>query len=232
MVRGSGLAGFDGAVVVAVAERFLDDAVSVYPGGCFPCDVEIENGFDGFAFTSGEENSVAAEGSGAGVLSDLVEMLLERAFKVERDLAEVGHVVMCATGYGSVLMLDDDGHLCSNVGAVIPDGSGGTFVVKLDVPVVDEVIRGCRECSVTDRIRIFGQLVRFFRDAVGFHGSVETFPSGFVSGFGKAIGVLTDAVSAYRDEQADYADDSTNQTSGGTNNAEGGGVHSSNSSSF
>lgn len=98
------------------------------------------------------------------------------------------------------------------MGAAIPDSDGTIVVINLDLPVVDAIVRGCFERLIADCVRVFSQFVRCFRDAVGFHGSVEAFPSGFVSGFGKAIGLLADVISVYREQQAagsgDGSDDS------------------------
>lgn len=132
----------------------------------------------------------------------LIEMFLKHAADVETNLIKTGHFLAGPVCYGRAFTLDEDGNVKSIMGAAIPNSDGTIVVINLDLPVVDEIVRGCCERPIADRVRVFSQLVRCFRDAVGFHSSVEAFPSGFVSGFGKAIGLLTDAISVYREQQA------------------------------
>ena len=193
---------FDGSVVVAVAERVRDDAIAVYPGWCSPRDVEVKDSGDGFPFLSGDEHIVDGEVISARVTGYLIEMFLKHAADVETNLIKTGHFLTETVRYGRAFTLDEDGNVKSIMGAAIPDGDRSAAVISLDLPVVDEIVRGCCERPIADRVRVFSQLVRFFRDAVGFHSSVEAFPSGFVSGFGKAIGLLTDAIRVYREQQA------------------------------
>jgi len=182
---------FNSSVVIAVAERVRDDAIAVYPGWCSPSDMEVK-----------DSHIVDDEVISARVTGHLIEMFLKHAADVETNLIKTGHFLTETVRYGRAFTLDEDGNVKSIMGAAIPDGDGSTAVINLDLPVVDEIVRGCCERSIADRVRVFSQLVRFFRDAVGFHGSVETFPSGFVSGFGKAIGLLTDAIRVCREQQA------------------------------
>ena len=193
---------FNGSVVIAVAERVRDDAIAVYPGWCSPSDVEVKDSGDGFPLLSGDEHIVDDEVISARVTGYLIEMFLKHAADVETNLIKTGHFLAGPVCYGRAFTLDEDGNVKSIMGAAIPNSDGTIVVINLDLPVVDEIVRGCCERSIADRVRVFSQLVRFFREAVGFHGSVETFPSGFVSGFGKAIGLLTDAIRMCREQQA------------------------------
>lgn len=193
---------FDGSVVVAVAERVRDDAIAVYPGWCSPSDVEVKDSGDGFPFAPREICPGSTTGPLAGVLSDFIEMFLKHAADVETNLIKTGHFLAETVCYRTAFTLDEDGNVKSIMGAAIPNSDGTIVVINLDLPVVDEIVRGCCERLIADRVRVFSQLVRFFRDAVGFRSSVEAFPSGFVSGFGKAIGLLTDAIRVYREQQA------------------------------
>lgn len=193
---------FNGSVVIAVAERVRDDAIAVYPGWCSPSDMEVKDSDDGFPLLSGDEHIVDDEVISARVTGYLIEMFLKHAADVENNLIKTGHFLTETVRYGRAFTLDEDGNVKSIMGAAIPDGDGSTAVINLDLPVVDEIVRGCCERPIADRVRVFSQLVRFFRDAVGFHSSIEAFPSGFVSGFGKAIGLLTDAIRVCREQQA------------------------------
>ena len=193
---------FDGSVVVAVAERVRDDAIAVYPGWCSPSDMEVKDSGDGFPFLSGDEHIVDGEAISARVTGYLIEMFLKHAADVETNLIKTGHFLTETVRYGRAFTLDEDGSVKSIMGAAIPDGDRSAAVISLDLPVVDEIVRGCCERPIADRVRVFSQLVRFFREAVGFHSSIEAFPSGFVSGFGKAIGLLTDAIRMCREQQA------------------------------
>lgn len=193
---------FNGSVVVAVAERVRDDAIAVYPGWCSPSDVEVKDSGDGFPLLPGDKHIVDDEVISARVTGYLIEMFLKHAADVETNLIKTGHFLTETVRYGRAFTLDEDGNVKSIMGAAIPNSDGTIVVINLDLPVVDEIVRGCCERPIADRVRVFSQLVRFFREAVGFHGSVETFPSGFVSGFGKAIGLLTDAIRVYREQQA------------------------------
>lgn len=193
---------FNGSVVVAVAECVRDDAIAVYPGWCSPSDVEVKDSGDGFPLLPGDKHIGDADGISARVTSYLVEMFLKHAADVETNLIKTGHFLTETVCYRTAFTLDEDGNVKSIMGAAIPNSDGTIVVINLDLPVVDEIVRGCGERPIADRIRVFSQLVRFFRDAVGFHGSVEAFPSGFVSGFGKAIGLLTDAIRVCREQQA------------------------------
>lgn len=193
---------FNGSVVIAVAERVRDDAIAVYPGWCSPSDMEVKDSGDGFPFAPSEICPGSATGPLAGVLSYLIEMFLKHAADVENELIKTGSFLAETVRYGRAFTLDEDGNVKSIMGAAIPNSDGTIVVINLDLPVVDEIVRGCCERPIADRVRVFSQLVRFFREAVGFHGSVEAFPSGFVSGFGKAIGLLTDAIRVYREQQA------------------------------
>ena len=178
---------FNGSVVVTVAERVRDDAIAVYPGWCSPSDVEVKDSGDGFPLFSSDNYIASDEAIFARVTSYLIEMLLKHAADIETNLIKTGHFLAGIICYRTAFTLDEDGTI---------------VVINLDLPLVDAIIRGCCERPIADRVRVFSQLVRYFRDAVGFHGSVEAFPSGFVSGFGKAIGLPTDAISVYREQQA------------------------------
>ena len=193
---------FDGSVVIAVAERVRDDAIAVYPGWCSPSDMEVKDSGDGFPFAPRDIYPGSTTGPLAGVLSDFIEMFLKHAADVETNLIKTGHFLTETVRYRTAFTLDEDGNVKSIMGAAIPNSDGTIVVINLDLPVVDEIVRGCCERPIADRVRVFSQLVRYFRDAVGFHSSIEAFPSGFVSGFGKAIGLLTDAIRVYREQQA------------------------------
>lgn len=193
---------FNGSVVIAVAERVRDDAIAVYPGWCSPSDMEVKDSGDGFPLLSGDEHIVDDEVISARVTGYLIEMFLKHAADVENNLIKTGHFLTETVRYGRAFTLDEDGNVKSIMGAAIPNSDGTIVVINLDLPVVDEIVRGCCERPIADRVRVFSQLVRFFREAVGFHSSIEAFPSGFVSGFGKAIGLLTDAIRVYREQQA------------------------------
>ena len=193
---------FNGSVVVTVAERVRDDAIAVYPGWCSPSDVEVKDSGDGFPLFSSDNYIASDEAIFARVTSYLIEMLLKHAADIETNLIKTGHFLAGIICYRTAFTLDEDGNVKSIMGAAIPDSDGTILVINLDLPLVDAIIRGCCERPIADRVRVFSQLVRYFRDAVGFHGSVEAFPSGFVSGFGKAIGLPTDAISVYREQQA------------------------------
>jgi len=193
---------FDGSVVIAVAERVRDDAIAVYPGWCSPSDMEVKDSGDGFPFAPRDIYPGSTTGPLAGVLSDFIEMFLKHAADVETNLIKTGHFLTETVRYRTAFTLDEDGNVKSIMGAAIPNSDGTIVVINLDLPVVDEIVRGCCERPIADRVRVFSQLVRYFRDAVGFHSSIEAFPSGFVSGFGKAIGLLTDAIRVYRKQQA------------------------------
>lgn len=193
---------FDGSVVVAVAERVRDDAIAVYPGWCSPSDVEVKDSGDGFPLFSSDNYIAADNALYARVTGYLIEMFLKHAADVETNLIKTGHFLTETVRYRTAFTLDEDGNVKSIMGAAIPNSDGTIVVINLDLPFVDEIVRGCCERPIADRVCVFSQFVRFFRDAVGFHGSVEAFPSGFVSGFGKAIGLLTDAIRVCRAQQA------------------------------
>lgn len=193
---------FNGSVVIAVAERVRDDAIAVYPGWCSPSDVEVKDSGDGFPLFPSDNHIAADNALYARVTGYLIEMFLKHAADVETNLIKTGHFLTETVCYRTAFTLDEDGNVKSIMGAAIPNSDGTIVVINLDLPFVDEIVRGCCERPIADRVRVFSQLVRFFRDAVGFHSSIEAFPSGFVSGFGKAIGLLTDAIRVYREQQA------------------------------
>ena len=193
---------FNGSVVIAVAERVRDDAIAVYPGWCSPSDMEVKDSGDGFPPFSGDNYIASDEAIFARVTGYLIEMFLKHAADVETNVIKTGHFLAETVCYRTAFTLDEDGNVKSIMGAAIPNSDGTIVVINLDLPVVDEIVLGCCGRPIADRVRVFSQLVRFFRDAVGFHSSVEAFPSGFVSGFGKAIGLLADAIRVYREQQA------------------------------
>lgn len=192
----------DSSVVIEVAEFVLNHGVTSDAVRCLPTDVEGQGGSDGFTSAASKEDSTFG-GSGSGrVVSDLIEMLLVEACKVENHLAETGHVLLPTFGYSTGMRRGQDGHIKGCVGAGIYHDGRLTAVLNLDRPVVDQIVSGCSERSLTDRIRIFSQLVRIFYEAVGFVRDIEAFSSGFVCNFSLAVCTLREAVRAYRDYEA------------------------------
>ena len=166
-------ASFNGSVVVAVAERIRDDTIAVYSGWCSPSNVEVKDSGDGFPLFSSDNYIASDEAIFARVTSYLIEMLLKHAADVETNLIKTGHFLTETVRYRTAFTFDEDGNVKNIMGAAIPNSDGTIAVINLNLPFVDEIVRGCCERPIADRVRVFSQLVRFFRDTVDTTRSEE-----------------------------------------------------------
>lgn len=200
----------DRSVVVEVAECMLDHGVACDILGCIPTDVECQACGDGFPGVTGNKDAVTTGGAAGRVIDDVVEVFLEDALNIERELAETGHVFWPSGGFAAGVILDGDGHVSCLMGTVVRHNSDPTFVIDLDGPFVNEVV--CRSCqrSLADQVRIFSQVVRLFHESVGPIRDCEAFSGEFIRNFRLAVGALSQAVRAYRNSRSD---DSAHQAS-------------------
>lgn len=148
---------FNSSVAIAVAERVRDDAIVVYPGWCSPSDVEVKDSGDGFPLFPSDNRIAADNALYARVTGYLIEMFLKHAADVETNLIKTGHFLAGPVCYGRAFTLDEDGNVKSIMGAAIPNSDGTIVVINLDLPVVDEIVRGCCERPIADRVRVFSQ---------------------------------------------------------------------------
>ena len=209
-------------VVLAVAKAVLQDAAVCAAARGFELDDRDDVCLDGLQPVV--DGAVEVSDARLGLLSGAFDMLLEQALSVERDIAARGYSIKETSSFGRGIGIDDDGNVQCFVGTGVFD-NGSSFVIDVESEAVVKIFAADVERSLADRVRILSQLVCLSCDAVRFLGRGE----GLLR---YSVCALTDAVSAYRDEQADDAADCANQTSNGTDNTEGGGVHSSNSSRF
>ena len=142
---------------------------------------------------------------------------------VERDVAAGGYSVKKVSSFGRGIGVDDDGNVQCFVGTGVFD-NGNAFVIDVESEAVVKIFAADVERSLADRVRILSQLVCLSCDAVRFLGRGQ----GLLR---YSVRALTDAISAYRDEQANDAADCAKQTSNGTDESDGG-VHVSYSSRF
>lgn len=194
--------------VLAVAEAVLKDAAFCAASRGFELndcdDVCLER------LQPVVDGAVEVRDDHLGLLSDAFDMLLKQALSIERDIAARGYSIKKVPSFGRAIWVDDDSNTQCLVGAGIFN-DGRPFIINAESEVVVEILATDVKRPLADRIRILSQLVCLSSDAVRFLGCGESLLRNSVS-------ALTDAISAYRNNQANNTSDCPKQPSGNTEN--------------
>ena len=186
--------------VLAVADAVLESVPTVPAAGSCPREDDDDSKNDGFTpvvhqFVTDKSSRLTALGSRLG------DQLRANALNVERQLSSRGYAALFpveagqgAYRFSSGLCLDQHGEVQRLVGAQVGDVDP-PIVVDPEDPLVLDVLARDVERALTDRVRIFSQLVCLYCDAIRF-GGFRQCP------LGDAVRLLRCAVGELRDEQA------------------------------
>lgn len=159
------------ALVLATAQAVLDHVTAFPSAGALPIqlndEIEVE-----WSSTIMDCPLGVCEDDIVRLRTRLGDELRERALQVEKELATVGYsicfLMVPATGvygFACTLHLNEHGDVEGIVGAFISNTSG-PIVFNPESPMVLEVLASDLQRSLADRVRILGQFVRIYSDAV------------------------------------------------------------------
>ena len=192
---------FDGAVSpYAVGQAVLDRVRTLHPDLAGPADGGPDEGGHrrrpGTSLEGGTDGGARRD----GLIPHVFEVLRDHARQVEAQLLEPGYMVALERGVDLTARVDDDGDVLCHVCAVIDD-DGAPLIIDLELPVVAQVIGGGGQRPLADRVRVAGELVCFYSQAIRFVGGGDRGGSGLVRGFGEAVGVLGDLLALAREHR-------------------------------
>ena len=161
------------------------------------------------------------EETGSGVQTAdsalLFDYLLDEELAFEGDLAERGYFLDLPLRNGLVFTTDEDLNVSCQIGAIVDQEDGRGFSIVFDPPLVDGLVGGDTQRPLADRVRVCCYLVRLACKAVGLLGEplrINGDPVGF---FRDAVGRLGQLVVLERLEQCgaagDAADDADDKAS-------------------
>lgn len=139
-----------------------------------------------------------------GAVLDVQEVLIQRSLKIERELSEGRNFFHTPASHRLVLLPRKDGHIDSTYGTVIEHNDGSSIVIDFNSPEIVNYLSGQVQGSTGDRVRVLSQIVGLLCDEVRFCGLD-------VGVLRDAVGLLGDAISAYRNSESGGA---TNKASG------------------
>lgn len=146
-------------------------------------------------------------------LRSLFAQLLAYERDFEHDLSESGNVIGMNVSYGLFFQTDDDSNVTCGEATIVDYGHGTRFGIKLDGPLVPELIGRNPDAVLADKVRVLTYLVRVGRQAVGFGGKHV----GFLA---DAEGLLRDLVGLMRLEQGHAAGDAADRGQNETDDVE------------
>ena len=183
------MTGTSDSVAVAIAERYLADAVEhsqVWDAHYPKPEGDPSQG----ALSSSEEASVR-----------LIEIILEYAKETEDALLHVGAAFDANFTYATAIRLAEDGGAHSIRGVKLSSDRLGWSVVELSITTVRRIAYFCRQRSLVDRIRVYGQLVHYFHGLLGpWKCAAADVSSEYISGLIIAIELLVTSLNEYHSE--------------------------------
>lgn len=187
--------------VLTDGKRLLENRTTVTtPGGC-PRQCDHDGG--GHSVTpTGYSETVKTREFDNRLRQRLGDELREQALNVERDVIaarRAGRYLLADFSgryrFAFMLGMDKNHEVVGIRGAVVGDGyDSGVF--NVEAPSIVEILAADVQRPLTDRVRIFTQLVGIYSDAVRFYGFRQC-------PLGDAVSVLSEAVAALRLEQAE-----------------------------
>ncbi len=125
----------------------------------------------------------------------------------EFDLAARIEITLPVVELMHVLCPDSDGHIHGGVTAVVRREDDAFFGIPLDAPIDVPALNLTSGLSLDDRVRVLGELVRLFSDAVGDGRLSDGVRRQVVRSLGVLVGLLRVAIRDYCTEQSSNSDD-------------------------
>lgn len=157
-------------MTLALADAVLEFAVLTCPEFGGPDD------FDSDVETGEVQNYRSVIGFWEAVTAFAVcDYLVAQQAVVEKDLAVTHYFLAPRFDYQVFFTSNKDAHVLCEVGAVIDEPKFRNVCLKIQPPLVDQMVSAdpCR--TLTDRIRVATYLVRLGCDAIGRFGSAQSF---------------------------------------------------------
>lgn len=200
----------DDSEVIAVAESLLENAIAWDIVDGLPADEDLEGGLDRRARTLSHGDTSIRDGFEAGIAKNLVEVFIENALYIERELIERGNVVRSPLEHRVVFIRDGDGGIKSVMGAAVYQRSCPSIVVDLEEPLVNKLIFACQDCSLADRIRMFSELVCLYCQFIRSAGGIRCVSRNLVGFARESVSTLAVVTAEYRNNQGSYRSDGSN----------------------
>lgn len=198
------------SLVLATADAVLNDVAQLTAARGLVCDSSNNIESDGAKAIG--DSGVTNHGCDLTWLGTrLSSELRKNALDLEKQLRARGDFVlmpvMSVQGvdrFARALRLDENGDVVSMVGAVVGDPHR-PILIDVESPLVVEALARHVDSSLTDRVRVFSQLVGLYCDSIRFFGYQDC-------PLGDAVRLLRGAVRELRDDQAAHTGDSSENT--------------------
>ncbi len=198
----------DASLILAAADAVLEDVAELPASRGFEFQVSNDSEFHGIS-TAVDSGIFEHSNDLASLGTRLAREFRKDALNIEEQLSTRGNFVLVPVigaerGYSiaRALRLNEQGQIESIVGAVVGDPHC-SVLIDVESPLVFEVLARHEYGSVSDRVRVFSQLVRLYGDAIRFFGFRKC-------PLCDAVSVLRAAMRELRVEQSDNAGESTN----------------------
>lgn len=193
-------------VTLALGQALLDLAVASCPELRGICDMDDD--------PAHADTQIRETGSAIDIVDNplVFDYLLREQITFERNFTECGYMVDVPLSNGLIFVTDVDGHVRCFIGAIIDNENGGSLTIEFNPPLVDRLVCGDPQHSLTDRIRVCTYLVRLSCQVVGILSDplrVSGDPIGFLR---NAIRILSELIRTARLEQRDHTSNTTKST--------------------